>query len=259
MDKIELQDQSNDKKYFTIIPNYIANHSSANDQALYLQMKRYAGENGKCFASKRFLMKKLGIGKVSLSKSIKYLIDHNWIKKIGVKKVKTNGGMQDVEMYSVNDIWDMNNNFYQGGAETEPLNNQGGAETDCKVGLKNHQGGAETATKKNNIQEEQYNNILQSEIAEDKQPNQINQLIEKFKPINPSFKRLYPNKSQRSALDRMIKEHGFDKLSGLLDVLPEIVTQKYAPTVTTPITLENKLGDLMLFINKNKKIGVIKV
>ena len=101
--------------------------------------------------------------------------------------------------------------------------------------------------------------ILQTKSAENKKPNEINTLIEMFEPINPSFKRLYPNKSQRSALERMIKEHGYEKLVELLKVLPEIVTQKYAPTVTTPITLENKLGDLMLFINKNKKIGVIKV
>lgn len=95
-------------------------------------------------------------------------------------------------------------------------------------------------------------NNMQTKSAEEKQPNQINQLIEKFKPINPSYKRLYPNKSQRSALERMIKEHGFEKLSGLIEVLPEILIKDYAPRITTPITLENKLGDLMLFIGNNK-------
>jgi len=256
---MEIQDQSNDKQYFTIIPNYIANHSSANDQALYFQMKRYAGEKGKCFASEKLLLDKLKIGRKSLKNSIQYLLDHKWISLVGEKRIETAGGKQARKVYIVNDIWHMNNEYYKGVAERTPLKDKGVFQRTSRGVPKNIKGVLSGTTKKNNIQEEQYNNILQSEIAEDKQPNQINQLIEKFKPINPSFKRLYPNKSQRSALDRMIKEHGFDKLSGLLDVLPEIVTQKYAPTVTTPITLENKLGDLMLFINKNKKIGVIKV
>ena len=39
MDNIDFVDESGDREHFTIIPNYIANHSSAVDQALYFQMK----------------------------------------------------------------------------------------------------------------------------------------------------------------------------------------------------------------------------
>ena len=42
---IDILDESGDKKYFTIVPNYILNHSTATTQALYLQMKRLANDN----------------------------------------------------------------------------------------------------------------------------------------------------------------------------------------------------------------------
>ena len=63
----EIIDESNDKRYFTMLPNYILNHSTANDQALYMQMKKVAGENGRCFLSERSMKEKLGIG----SKAVK--------------------------------------------------------------------------------------------------------------------------------------------------------------------------------------------
>ncbi|MDE1767714.1 MAG: helix-turn-helix domain-containing protein, partial [Thaumarchaeota archaeon] len=89
MEKIEIKDNSGDRGYFTIIPNYILNHSTAIDQALYLQMKRIAGEDGHCFATEQTLRKKLGIGRQAFQKSLKYLIDHKWISFVGLTGGKT--------------------------------------------------------------------------------------------------------------------------------------------------------------------------
>ena len=100
-----VEDESGDKKYFTMIPNYIANHSTANDQALYFQLKRFAGEKGTCFASQKTLLEKLGIGQKAYYKSIKYLIDHKWISFAGMKTVITEGGPQKIKAYKINDIW----------------------------------------------------------------------------------------------------------------------------------------------------------
>jgi len=51
--KYKIKDESNDRQYFTIIPNYILNHSSAIDKAIYIDMKRVAGENGRCFMTEK--------------------------------------------------------------------------------------------------------------------------------------------------------------------------------------------------------------
>ncbi len=113
MDKIRIDDDSGDRKYFTMIPNYIANHSSAIDQALYLQMKKHAGEDGECYVSEKTLMEKLGVGRYALQTSFKYLLSHNWIKYVGLKDINTSGGVQKVKSYKIVDIWKLNLEHYE--------------------------------------------------------------------------------------------------------------------------------------------------
>jgi hypothetical protein len=162
LDRIEINDESGDKKYFTILPNYIANHSSANDQALYFQMKRIAGEGGECYASESFLCKKLEIGRIALKQSIKYLLDHKWIKHSGKKLVNTAGGPQLIKVYTVLDIWELNNTFYKGVSKTAPLSEtavleatKGVSETTQRGVQNDIKGVSETAPKKNIREEEQ--------------------------------------------------------------------------------------------------------
>ena len=102
--EISIKDESGDRKYFTQLPHCILNHSTANDQALYCQMKRYAGETGKCFATQRTLMKKLGIGKQAFDKSVKYLLDKKWIRFVGITEGKT----KPIKTYAIVDIWKLN-------------------------------------------------------------------------------------------------------------------------------------------------------
>ena len=73
MNQIKIEDGSGDKKYFTIIPNYVYNHSTHWDREVYGQMKRIAGENGNCWISQEKLAKQCGISIGRLRKSLKYL------------------------------------------------------------------------------------------------------------------------------------------------------------------------------------------
>ena len=106
---IIIQDESGDKKYFVQLPHYVLNHSTANDQALYWQMKRYAGESGKCFASQETLMQKMGIGRKAFNKSLQYLLEQGWIKFIGMTPGKT----RPIKTYSISDIWKLNVLHYE--------------------------------------------------------------------------------------------------------------------------------------------------
>ncbi len=108
-----LKDDAKDREYFTVIPNYILNHSSAVDQALYLQMKRCAGENGRCYAGSRYLCGQLGVGWSRLKRSLQYLIDNRWVTFEGTQKIGTPGGDQSVNVYKVNDIWKMNIEYFR--------------------------------------------------------------------------------------------------------------------------------------------------
>lgn len=149
--ELNLQDYSDDKKYFTMLPNYILNHSTAIDQALYMQMKKVSGEYGECFLSERTLMQKLGIGNKALKKSIQYLLKRGWIKENGFIVRETNGGKQKVKSYKIIDIWKFNIEHYQGASESIPLDRQGASESSVKVLSKVSQGASESATNKNPI------------------------------------------------------------------------------------------------------------
>lgn len=84
-------------------------------------------------------------------------------------------------------------------------------------------------------------------------------LIGCFRGINPSYKIMYSNNTQKHALARLLKEHGLDKIKSVLEVLPDTNKLKYAPTITTPLELETKLGSWLAYMQKNKPNKVIKL
>lgn len=213
-EKIKLKDESKDKKYFTILPNYILNHSSSNDQSLYSQMKRLVGdEEGICYASEKYFKDKMKIGSKALKKSIKYIIDHKWIEYAGEKEVKTKGGVQKIKTYLVKDIWKINMDYYQQGvSEREPLKNKGVSESNQRGVQKEAKGVAfeqQRRTRKKNIEEDiakqsfadgEFKKYLE-EIKQDKQRHiQIIGLYWKYKDF------IFDNKLQcSSALKRELR------------------------------------------------------
>lgn len=80
----------------------------------------------------------------------------------------------------------------------------------------------------------------------------INLLIPLFEPVNPSYRKFFPNTTQRSALGRLVKILGLEELAKLISVLPETNKNRFAPTITTPVQLEDKLGLLQAFAQKHK-------
>jgi len=92
-------------------------------------------------------------------------------------------------------------------------------------------------------------NIAIQKIAHKKQ---VDDLLDQFKRVNPNHERLFGNKTERASLERMIKKFGLEWLTGLIEALPEIVKQPYAPRITTPYQLESKMGDLKIFIDQAK-------
>mgnify|MGYP001575004163 CR=1 FL=1 len=263
-DKINIQDESGDHKYFTIIPNYILNHSTMWDREVYIQMKRITGEEGTCWTSKNTLSKQCGMSKRRLDKSIKYLLEHQWIKKVGSRKVETKGGIQEVLEYKIVDLWNLNNSFYQekykkGGAPETPPITKGGARKTQRGCTDEAKGGAQ-----NDYKEEPYinknhvNKIATQSVA----GIDINSFIKLFEDVNPSYEQLYKNKTQRSAMERLIKKWGEEKMTNTIKALKDIVIKPYAPKITTPLELERDLGKLIAFYGQEsqriKKGGVFE-
>jgi hypothetical protein len=92
------------------------------------------------------------------------------------------------------------------------------------------------------------NSNLNSNLNErSEETSQVNPLIELFKEVNPSYSKLFANKTQRGSAERLLKTHGLQKLSGLIKLLPQMNGDKYAPVITTPVQLEDKLGQLIAY------------
>ena len=277
MEKIQIQDESGDRNYFTIIPNYIANHSTANDQALYFQMKKHAGEKGECFASEVLLRKKLKIGTKALKKSIKYLVDNKWIREDGYKEVKTRGGIQKVKVYSINDIWKMNNDFYKGYAESTPLKDKGYVESNARVCQKEDKGMPEEQLIRTKgirtIEEDIATQVSQEEIKEiptNEQPIQATplpvkqgspQVIKLFECINPDYKDWFGNPTQRASAEKLLLRAPFDKLEELITgIMPILNSTPYNPKdckAFSPFELNRNWAKIMAKI-KEKSIEAIQ-
>ena len=104
------------------------------------------------------------------------------------------------------------------------------------------------------VSKDKVSKIRQGNIATSKSVavNPINKLIDLFKDVNPSFARLFRNKTQRDALQRMFDQHGEQKMEFIIKSLLESNKATYAPTVTTPYQLEEKMGSLIAYWQKQR-------
>jgi len=102
------QFNSDIKKYFTIVPNYVIEHSSAYELAVYTYLKRVAGEDGTCWESANNIGKKLNADPKTIRKYLKILLKKNLIEKVGVK-----GKTKPTAEYKIIKIWELNTKHYQ--------------------------------------------------------------------------------------------------------------------------------------------------
>lgn len=82
--------------------------------------------------------------------------------------------------------------------------------------------------------------------------SQVNEIIDLFKEINPSYKKLFRNKTQRKSAECLLKDHGFDRLKQIISFLPQSNQTDYMPVITTPCQLEDKFGQLAAAWQKKK-------
>ena len=151
-EEIYIEEESGDKKYFTLIPNFVLDHSTANILALYVHMKRFSGKDNKAFPSKSTLMKKLKISKPTLNKALEELEKKGWIRFDGEREVQTKGGIQRVHQYSIVDIWGQNNWNY---GETKGVKNS----TTSKGGKNNAERGVKISPKGGKNRPTKYNHL----------------------------------------------------------------------------------------------------
>jgi hypothetical protein len=100
-----------------------------------------------------------------------------------------------------------------------------------------------------NLSKDKLNKDLATIVAEDLN---LNPLIDLFKSVNPSYQKFFANTTQRNAIERLLKSQGREKLEQIIAVLPKTNAMPYFPAITTPLQLEDKLGQLNALIQKKR-------
>lgn len=90
-------------------------------------------------------------------------------------------------------------------------------------------------------------NIIKDNL-ETKVADPINSLLKEFEPVNPIIN--YGNKTHRRALEELVKKYGEEKVRASIKYTVSISGQKYAPTITNPYQLKEKLGELIIYQKK---------
>lgn len=78
-------------------------------------------------------------------------------------------------------------------------------------------------------------------------------VIDLFKEVNPSYQRLFGMPPQREAVKRLVRIHGLEKLTQMIQFLPKSNASRFAPTITTPAQFEARLGDLIAWSQRQKQ------
>jgi len=96
------------------------------------------------------------------------------------------------------------------------------------------------------------NTISKKIIIEPTYNKNVNTLIVLFKDVNPNYEKLFSNSTQRKCLERLISRFGEKKTEEMIKYLPKIFGKTYAPVILTPYDLENKLPNLISYLQREK-------
>ena len=240
---VEIADDSDDRKYFTIIPNYVLNHSTLWDQVVYIQMKKIAGESGTCWCSRKVLARQCGMSIRRLDKSITNLLASDWIKNLGTKVVNPDGGEQLVNEYSIQNLWKKNIECYD---------SEGSAPRAQGYAPRAHPGMHHVHTNKNQsntihtIHTNTNTNTAQQSSAKKSTKNSPTfnplgaDIIKAFEEVDPKNKKHYSNKTQRSACDYLVDTYGLEEVLKRISILPRTNKMPYFPKINSPYDLQEK-------------------
>ena len=250
---LKIRDKRN-KGWFFIDNEYLNGYAKifgAIGTAIYVSLCRHAdSETQQCFPSMELMAEELSISRKTISKYLKLFEKNQLIKIEKERDNKTKKWLNNIYTLLDKEEWKTHENLI-----TMAIKEQKPCEpvSDTHVNpLHNNN----THINNTNI----YTPYMAEQSSADKELSKnIQYLIGCFKGVNPSYKRMYANKTQRACIARLIKEHGIDKIKSILEAIPETNKVQYAPIITTPLQLETKLGAWIAFKDKNNKPQVKKM
>lgn len=218
-------------KYFQVDDEYLNGYAKLcgiQATGVYLSLCRHANKQQQCFPSKKLVANELAISERGVYSAVKELEKWNIIK-VEEQGRKENGSFKN-KLYTLLDKKYWKNKPQAINADGK-IEHQPQANDD--ISRRQDVPNKETHIKETHIKESN------ASVAVG-----IQHLIELFKEVNPTYKRLYSNTTQRAALERLVKEFGEEELKKVLEVLPKINKIPYMVVSTTPYELEVNWGKI---------------
>ena len=206
---------------------------------VYIVLCRHADKEQECFPSIKLMMDKLSIGRNSVLNGLKNLEERRVIE---IKKTRSKGGQWLNNTYTLLDksewIYDqvpLRDMADQVPLRTPPSPSQGPDQVPLRDLKETH--------KQGNTYKETHN-TCKSQIC----GNEINELLDIFYKSNPAIN--FGNKTQRTAIQWLIDSIGFEKVKTTISYAISVQGEQFAPVITTPVQLKNKLAQLKIFYTK---------
>ena len=81
----------------------------------------------------------------------------------------------------------------------------------------------------------------------------IQEILNIFYKINPTLN--FGNKTQRKSIEEMISKFGIEKTIKMAEYAISIYSEPFAPTITTPYQLKEKVAQLISYWQRNQNIN----
>jgi len=95
------------------------------------------------------------------------------------------------------------------------------------------------------------NKILEAGASEPNYHKEIIEIFDIFKKINPTIN--YGHKTNRKAIIDLIKMFGFEQTKATVNYAISIQGKKFAPVITTPYQLKEKIAQLKIYYETQEK------
>lgn len=239
-EKLEIRDKRNGDWYWIsrLVYEEYAQKIGVIGLALYNAYASYARDKAEAWPSLKTVSRKLGISIPTILKYNKVLEEYGLIE---IKSGKEDGKSNIIYLKKASEGIKQVNTPYKRA---------------LYPGIK------QVNTNEKNTNEKNMNDlptIVGSEPEGSQEEKQVNAIIPYFEPIFPAYKKLYTNKTQRAAIKRLLKIMPKEQLIATLQILPQVLLRPYAPRITTPLQLEDKLGELKIFIGQEKSKNKISI
>ncbi len=220
---------------------------------VYNSLCRHANIDQECFPSIKMMMEQHNVSRNTILKGIENLEKR---KVIEIKKSRSKKGQWLNNTYILLDksewIYDqvpVRDTAIQVPVELPPSPSQG-------LDQVPHRDTKETHMQGNTFKETHL--ISENEFSLEEEMK-INEVIKMFEIVNPSYEKMYPNKTQRSAVARLLKKWTLKQIQTVINILPRINSDQYAKGKSiTPLQLEDNLGYIKSFIDKNRNNPIRK-